>query len=542
MYKILIAEDESEMRNLLVKYIRRTQPDLEVVGSAVNGKEALALAKEHRPDIVLTDISMPVMDGLQFLQEAMEEKILSKAVIISGYDEFAYARKAIALGVSDYLLKPFDPQELEEVLEKIRAELDRQRVLLDNMQLLKEKVDVNEIRLKEQILRDIIRGKQTERPDAKILNPDAGFYCVCLLKLPLYFSEGTWNLDGQENVDELVSILSGGCIHREIQVQGLRFEGNGAILLMSGNAGSRELFFQRVRSGMEHLQKSMEKYYDVRFMCVIGGIYDAWYQLSISYEETLQMWKGLTSTEKRLIICGKEKELHGENEGAGSSKQIQKLKEQILLSVRMGQEAESMQHLDELIQVYALLAPRKTDFVAISAEELVYAIFNEIEQNGIRLDETQSNDEILSQIKKGLRNASLLEIKELLRKYFAWCHKPFLEHKDRRQSEVIVENIKNLVECHLEKEELTLEWIAEQMHFSSTYIRQLFKQKTGERVMEYVIRRRMEKAGDLLLKTDLKIQEVASACGYSNQRYFASSFKKYYGCTATDFKGLMNEQ
>lgn len=104
MYKLLIAEDESEMRNLLVKYIRRAQPDLEVVASAVNGKEALAFAREFRPDIVLTDISMPVMDGLEFLNAAFSEGILQKAVIISGYDEFEYARKAIALGVSDYLL------------------------------------------------------------------------------------------------------------------------------------------------------------------------------------------------------------------------------------------------------------------------------------------------------------------------------------------------------------------------------------------------------------------------------------------------------
>lgn len=74
------------------------------------------------------------------------------------------------------------------------------------------------------------------------------------------------------------------------------------------------------------------------------------------------------------------------------------------------------------------------------------------------------------------------------------------------------------------------------MHFSVTYVRQIFKQKTGERLMEYVIRKRMERAGDLLLKTNMKVQEIAEACGYSNQRYFASSFKKYYDCTPTEFK------
>lgn len=544
MYKLLIAEDESEMRNLLVKYIRRVQPDLEVVASAVNGKEALAFAREFRPDIVLTDISMPVMDGLEFLKAAFSEGILQKAVIISGYDEFEYARKAIALGVSDYLLKPFDPQELSDVLDKVREELGRQKVLLDNMQLLKEKVDVNETLLREQILRDIILGKRTECPDAEILDTAAAFYCVCLLKLPLYQEDGRWKLDCQENVEELVQVLSDGCIHKDISVQGLSFEENGAILLLSGNAQKKNQFYLKVKNGIEHLQKSMEKYYDVRLICVVGGIYEEWTNMHLSYEETLAVWKGLTSTDQWLIFCEEEKENpaqeKNQTELTGSSKKIQKLKEQILLSVRIGKEEESMRCLDELIQVYASLAPRKTDFVAISAEELVYAIFNEIEQNHIRLDAEKTNEEIQRQIKQKLHHASLLEIKELLKNYFALCHKPFLEHKDRQQSEVIVEHIKSVIEYNLEKEDLTLEWIAEQMHFSSTYIRQLFKQKTGERVMEYVIRKRMEKAAELLLKTDLKIQEIAVACGYSSQRYFASSFKKYYDSTPTEFKAMMS--
>ncbi len=543
MYKILIAEDESEMRNLLVKYIKREEPDLEVVGSAINGKEALDLVEVCRPDIVLTDISMPVMDGLEFLQKAIGQNIPLKAVIISGYDEFEYAKKAIALGVSEYLLKPFDPFELKEILEKIKGELGKQKILMDNMQLLKEKVDVNDAMHKERVLRDIVEGKlMQEEPDLKGLNLEADFYCICLLKLPLYLSSANWNIGRQENIEELVAVLREGCIPREIHVQGLNFKENGAILILSGNASEKRQFFYQVREGMEHLQKSMEKYYDIRLICVIGGIYDTWKKLRDSYEETLQEWRGLTSSDKQLIICGEDKT---EEDSVGMpdiSRMIKNLKEQILLSVRMGQEKEAMQYLDELIQGYATIAPRKTDFVAISAEELVYAIFNEAEQSDIRLSEELSNEEIQKQMKEQLKTASLLEIKELLRSYFAICHTSFVENKDRKQAEVIVDNVKNLIEYNLECEELTLEWISEKVHFSSAYVRQIFKQKTGERIMEYVIRKRMEKAANLLLKTNMKIQEIAVACGYSNQRYFASSFKKYYDCTPTDFKVVMSVQ
>lgn len=535
MYRILIAEDESEMRNLLVKYMRRNRPELEVVGSAVNGKEALELTEQYRPDIVLTDISMPVMDGLEFLQETITRSIPVKAVIISGYDEFSYARRAIALGVSDYLLKPFDPQELGEVLDKIQADLERQKVLLDNMQLLKEKVDINETQLKEQTLRRILEGRCESKPGDQVLQTDADYYCVCLLKLPLYLTSGKWDMGRQENIDELVTVLSGGCIPKEIQVQGLSFEENSAILIMSGQAAEQQLFFYKVKEGIAHLQASMEKYYEVHPICIVGGIYDTWQELPCSYQETLQAWRGITTTDKRLIVCGQKAE-NDEIEIADSTKRIQRLKEQILLSVRMGREDESRGLLEELIQVYASISPKKTEFVSISAEELVYAIFNEIEQNGIRLDENQSNESIQRQLKEQLKHASLLEIKELLLSYFSRCHRLFQEHKSRQQTETIVENVKNLIECNLDKEELTLEWIAGQVHFSATYVRQIFKQKTGERLMEYVIRKRMEKAARLLLKSDLRIQEIAETCGYRNQRYFASSFKKYYDCTPTEFK------
>ncbi|MCI5700832.1 MAG: response regulator [Lachnospiraceae bacterium] len=542
MYKILVAEDESEMRNLLVKYLKREELDLEVVGSAVNGQEALELTEQYHPDIVITDVFMPVMDGLEFLTETANRNIPLKAVIISGYDEFEYAKKAIALGVSDYLLKPFDPLELEAVLVKIKNELDRQKVLFDNMKLLQEKADEKEAFLKERVLRDILDGKEdVKTPEEWILNTNDDYYCVCLLKLPLYLASRDWNLGNPENVDELVKLWSCGYIHKDITAHGLRFEGNGAILVLSGKASGKQQFLYKVRGGMEHLQKSMEKYYNVRLICIIGSVCSEWRKLKESYDETRNVWRGLTSTDKDLIVCGEKTDKMPQKELVDSSKKIKNLKEQILLSVRTGQEKESMEYLDELIQVYASIAPGRTDYVSISAEELVYAIFNEVERSDIRLDENRSNEEVQKRVKEQLKHASLLEIRELLRDYFSMCHKSFQENKERQQAEVIVDSVKELIENNLDYEGLTLEWISEKVHFSSTYVRQIFKQKTGERIMEYVIRKRMEKAGKLLIKTDMKIQEVAEACGYSNQRYFASSFKKYYDCTPTTFKNVVKE-
>lgn len=540
MYKLLIAEDESEMRRLLVKYISREETDFELVGSAENGKEALNMVHEFSPDIVITDISMPIMDGLAFLQETAKQNISLKTIIISGYDEFEYAKQAIALGVSEYLLKPFDPQELKKVLRKIKSELDSQKILLDNMQLLKEKIDTHEMVMKEQVLRAVLLGKDITRPPEKqILDISADFYCVSLIKLPFYNYKENWKVSEQENIDELIMLLSGGCIPEEIQIQGVSLKENGIILILTGNAKQKQHFFMRIRDGLSHFKKSMEKYYDVQLICIIGQVYESWTDIRKSYEETLKEWKGLAKNEQQMIVCGEKIPAKTPGTVVDSSKKIRGLKEQILLSARIGQEAEAQKYLEELIQIYASISPGKTDYVAISAEELVYAIFNEIEQSGCRLDEKVTNEQLYNEMKKQLNDASLLEIRELLYQCFRWYQELLLKNKEKSQTKVMVEGIKELIEANLGLEELTLEWIAQKVHFSAIYVRQIFKQETGEPIMEYVISKRMEKAAKMLKKSDVKIQDVANECGYSNQRYFASSFKKYYGCTPTDFKDMM---
>ena len=543
MYKILIAEDESEMRNLLVKYINK-KTDMEVIGSAVNGQEALDLARQTRPDIVITDIFMPVMNGLEFLTAATEEGLPLKAVIISGYDTFEYAKKAISLGVSDYLLKPFDPTELDHVLNKITEELKSQQMLRENMKMLKTQANENENVFKEKILRDLLVGKAVSENAGKWILEKDGYCCVCLLKFPVYMTSKEWNMEKRENVEELVLILKGNYLPEEVRIYGLSLQQNGIILVMAGEKISSQLFARKIRSGIEHLQASMQKYYNLRLICVIGEMYGSWKKLEDSYQSALNIWKRMVTTDKMLFICGQINDM-AERKGdleQDYSVQTRKLKEDILLAVKMGKEQEYLAGLEQLIALYATLAPGKIDFAALSAQEMFFALFEEIEKIELDTEEKISVEEMQRQFKNKTENASLIEIKEMLKKYFSVCVQIFQKSRGKQQKERIAENVKKLIENHLDFEDLTLEWIAEQLHFSPTYVRQIFRQETGEKVAEYIIRKRMEKAAKLLLKTDMKILDVARVCGYSNQRYFASSFKKYYECTPTDFKRMMEEQ
>ncbi|MGH2410438.1 MAG: response regulator transcription factor, partial [Chloroflexota bacterium] len=127
MLRVLIADDEDLVRRGLATLIAREAPDLEVIGAAADGLSALTLAQEGRPDIILTDIRMPGLGGLQLIQQLRPRFPRLRYLILSGYDEFDYARQAISLGVAEYLLKPIDPDELLATLRRMAGEIDAER-------------------------------------------------------------------------------------------------------------------------------------------------------------------------------------------------------------------------------------------------------------------------------------------------------------------------------------------------------------------------------------------------------------------------------
>jgi YesN/AraC family two-component response regulator len=124
--KAVVAEDEELILNHIIKHIHGFQLGFSVVGAAQNGKQALELIEEHSPDLLLTDIRMPVIDGLELLKQVTLNYPYIKTIIISGYSEFEYAKQAIKYGVKDYLLKPLEPDELREALTAIKVSLENE--------------------------------------------------------------------------------------------------------------------------------------------------------------------------------------------------------------------------------------------------------------------------------------------------------------------------------------------------------------------------------------------------------------------------------
>lgn len=525
MYRMILVDDEEHIRNLLAKNIREAALGVEVAAVAGDGREALQAAIDLKPDIVITDISMPFMNGLELIKELQQAEIHSKNVIISGYDEFDYARQAISLGVTDYLLKPFLPKELRDVIHKLVQELDHQKALQQNMMFLREQALSRAGVAREKALKDLLGGHDCQTSE---IDWQGDFFLAGIVDL----KNAAWDFSRQESIEEFLLLIRDGYFSSDIVVYAVSFDGIRLVMLWSGHGDNETAFFNKVKSGIEKIQASLDKYYQIAFTCALGRPRSSYPELAKSYQEALTVWRGILEAGTAILFYEKEAERK-----AGASGQIRDWKSQIRLSVKTGQVQAALQQLQKLMKCYAALSNRADDYISVSVRDLVYAIQNDMESAGYNREETKSTEDMQKRINFG----SLLEIKVVLEHYIEKCCVIVSEHSEETKASAVVKQIKLLVDHNIKDSTLDLEWLADRVHFSGSYVRQIFKQYMGESVGEYLIRKRMEQAGQLLLKTSMKIQDVAVECGYDDQRYFASSFKKYYKCTPTEFKKAMGE-
>lgn len=534
MYKLLIADDETEMRKMLVAYMKQ-DPDIDVIGSASNGEEALMAIQEYHPDIVLTDVCMPKMDGLELLKETAQRGIDVKAIIISGYNEYDYAREAISLGVTDYLLKPFSPLELKNTIDKIKRELNSQKQLAANLLRMSHRGGRSS-----ELEEFILGGNEIESIKSEVITTSDNYYCVCLMHLPSASELESWGTKSLDYMKMIVELLRENYFHKELRVDGFCAEDKSIILIFTGSDSLRKPFLYEVKNGLDTLQKSLKKYYDIRTICVIGGVHNCWKDLRKSYREAKTLWDHTLSTSQEIIIYESEPKKETNVTEQEAVRQIKSIGGKIIIAVRMSREEEAAALVHELMQKYTLTAPRNLQDVGMSVGELIFEIFMDLENSGL-LDDSFRNMNTPPKISNRLKGANFLEIQSILENYVRNCCHMAGASREKNKSDNLVEDMKYQIDTYLDFSGLTLEWLSGQLHFSPNYIRQTFKQKTGESFVEYLIRKRMERAGKLLTDSDMKIQDIAQNCGYSNQKYFTSSFRKYYGCTPTGFREMIQD-
>ena len=544
MYHIVIADDEEYTRDLLAKNINLSQKEFQVIGKAQDGQEALKLVKELQPDILITDICMPVMDGLELIYKIQELNYSMKTVIISGYDDFAYAKRAVTLGVTEYLLKPFSPDEVYEVLEKIKAELEHQKTLMNNIQEMKDQLEDSRQMFQEQVVKELIQKNYSakrieleeqllERAGRAGINLSINYCTVGVLRIYP-------NIENQEqNMKRFLTAIKDTYFNKKCTTYITGIHEKQIIVLFLGDYYNSQTFCRDIKEGLSAICDSMEKYYDLQASCVIGGIYQDWREIHDSYEEALSVWHGILEMPETVVFYENEV-LHREKRNQGVLERPWELEQQLLIHIQMGRKEKAEESLYEILRYYESMDVLSSDFVSISLLGLVLDISEALTKAGDQ-GQVWEDENVVGYLKNHFSYGSLQEAQVVLQKYVLKCCVRFAAINEK-QGDRIVFQVKELIERNISNEEFNLETASAMLYFSHNYVRQIFKQITGESFMEYLIRRRMESAKELLKNESYKIQDVATQTGYSNQRYFASCFKKYYGCTPTEYRNQLTQE
>lgn len=523
--RIVVADDEEYVRDLVVKNINRYSDRYIVTGVCGTGSEALTMINEEEPDVLITDICMPEMDGLELIKNIGEAHPNVKTVIISGYDKFEYAKSAVQLGVKDYLLKPFLPRELKEVLDRIYTEIENRNNLESNIREMENKLAESMIKDKDRALLEFLKGnsERTDIADYVDISDFAGgnlLYCIGVSKA---------ESDMTEPILALLQSTAANYFEENIRAYFIAENDGRITVLFVGKYKAQMVFRQKIKEGFTRLSASLIKYYESGLNLALGNAYSEPDHIVRSYKEAVLSWKCYLDQSDNVLMY----EEKSGSESVESFSRPAELEKKLMNAISLAQTDNALAALESIMNYYSQMPEKMMDHVSLFLAELVFTLSGNAARAGADVS-SLDDDPIIDYLKMHISYGTLKEAKTVLGTYIeriCECYKGINE----KQSDKVVNNIRQLIEDNLANEELSLESVSAELFFSPNYVRQIFKSKTGESFKEYLIRRRMEVAADMLSYAGAKVCDVAVATGYSNQRYFASSFKKYYGCTPSEY-------
>jgi two-component system response regulator YesN len=534
LYSFVLVDDEVEIREGIQNAIPWEELGFSFAGACSNGMEALELAESIHPDVVMTDINMPFMDGLAFTERLSTICPAVKVLIISGYDDFDYARSALKLQVYDYMVKPVTPAEFKSVLTKMKADLDAERISREDLERIKKQLADSIPLLRERFLNHLVTspGKTEDiRERAAYFGLDfpvteSAYQCIVF--------DFVKRREGEDFDIDLLTIRSilekedlSACSARPDKGRGVFFQdGENRLALIIHGSGKNELY----RQGLKAAEQYCEKLESLGFSAAagLGEAVSSLEGLPRSREGAVEaltaaLLKGRAGTAAYRELVGKTnsekappqwgKELSGALKTAyrdGALKQIENMTAFF--------KAESFTMEDYYIKLRLLLA---AILQTLEEMEIPFAsIFPEAEKDPfIKITELKNLDDV------GLWFIALIN---KICDYTRERQEDFAQVKVR---EAIV-----YIETHYDDPNLTLQNLCKKMDISISYFSANLKKYGDRTFVEVLTDVRMRKAMELLKTTDMLAYEVAEKTGYRDAHYFSLSFHKYAGCTATEYR------
>ncbi len=535
MYKVLFADDEILTREAIAKNTPWEEAGFQLIGTAENGKQAIAMIEKEVPELVITDICMPLVDGIELAKHIQLHYPETKVMIISGYDEFDYAKQALKYGVAEYILKPITSVELKDELLKIREKLEKENNKKEHVEKIQKAYEKNIPLMKEHYLNRLMEGNSS-RKDIKEQLVHLGIQLQGKAQAVVFViqEDATEFFKEYPNLtDELIlfSILN---ITNEIienYDNAIAFQNVNDRCVIVIAAENEKLLQQFIALVGNEIIEAMSLYMKTKVSIVVGETVEGPEQWQKSYDNAKHAEELKFLLDDYEYIYGNDFIIKKEQDRI----QTNLWTEKFVMLIKTIQKEELKKEVDELFFEFRhSVLERK--FISMYVQSIVLTILITLEESEIDLGTDYELENTFVNHLQEFKHLS--DIKE---QFVNFCTELMDGIAGKRESTIQKQAILALdyIEKNYANEKMSLNLVCAYLSVSVSYFSTIFKAYTGETFVEVLTKVRIEKAKKLLETSNLKNYEVACEVGYSDPHYFSSTFKKIVGKTPTEYaKGL----
>jgi len=523
MLKVLVIDDEPDIREGLAQIIDWQALGFAIVAEAANGKEALAYLEANAVHLIVTDISMPVMNGLEFLKELRAGNRQHSVIVLSAYNDFGYLKEALKYRVENYLLKPVDEDELTATLLQAKEDIHQEMAYSlrekENLSILRSKI------LNRLVTRNISHKEFMNKADFLQIDLAAASYRVFLIELEsatdLYESSG-------ERFDHLL-LFSAMNICQELLealVDGVLFEDSRQRLIFIAKLRSDrpETFYEAIA---DEIKTALKRYAKQPASVIIGPEVQAVSDLCSSYEKALELLE-------YKFYLGREATI-SERSIPACKTTIHDVLENRLRQLEASMTADDLDGClaltSELYGKFKSNAGTGKTFIQHATFELFMTALKKVkEANGDVTQIINRPERLYSDIQS---RATIDDMKEHLDESLRSIMRYLSLLKKGRPAKVI-KSVIDYIQANF-NQEISLKQAAETVYINPGYLGKLFKKETGLSFHDYLNQVRIDKAKELLLTTNRFVYQVSESVGYKDYNYFHKTFKKLVGTTPSDY-------
>lgn len=520
VYNIILVDDEDEIRGRIASKISEDL-GFKIVGSAGTGYDALDLLEEQDVDVVLTDIKMPFIDGIELTRIIRRDYPMIKVAFITGYDEFLYAQEAINLNVNSYMMKPITSKQINQFLSKLKTDLDKEYEQMQDIMIMKEKYEellpiIGDSYLSSLINMDNVTDSSKEQ--LKLYGIDVEGhknFTTCLVQIKDSSKTLKENEQRKVNTNEMFKK-----VFMKADFKHSLLVADGIVFIFSFDDYDKS----HVDELLHELCESTKEYIDTELLVGVSSVYSDFVDFPKSYEKARRAMGYATMDDFNNVVY--EEEL------------LQLKVKQSFISIRdfstydtliqYGSKEQIIEKTNELIERAKDTQSFNREFVVI---DLASLIINLADHASVSINDIL-DVELIDYFNKYNNYEGML--RGFLDIIFKICE--FDSRSQINYNEQMIKDTISYIENNYTDTELSLEQICDEFNISISHMSTMFKKNSGYTFSKYLIKVRLDKAKQLLQTTSLKIADIASQVGYSDVYYFSHSFKKVVGVSPRDYR------